>query len=279
MINEEIKESAKAIQEIAKTTNTGIEVVERLGSFVSRIIKEPLDEASGMITDRLKYARWERQQRLIERANKYIEEKKIEKELRAVPPKVALPIIENASLEDNNELQDIWAYFLASAVDPNFDGGLRTAYIDIIKQLEVIDVHILNYMYEHYCQKCTEANERRKVRRENVEIQLNKKVSYYYDGSAFPLEQFEIIQKLQISDLTVFRESIDNLMRVKCVASFIEDGKTGVVRSNEGEAVFTHYIENDTTRTAYSSNRDYKIVYITTLGINFAKACIPKNQN
>lgn len=41
---------------------------------------------------------------------------------------------------------------LASAVDPKFDGLIHSAYIDIIKQLEVVDVHLLNAVYESYHQ-------------------------------------------------------------------------------------------------------------------------------
>jgi len=64
--------------------------------------------------------------------------------------KIALPILEQASLEECDELQDLWASLLTSAVDPNFDGSVRTAYIDILKQVEVMDVHILQAVYRAY---------------------------------------------------------------------------------------------------------------------------------
>ena|ERR1041385_7520473 len=102
----EIEETAKAVQEVAKTTKTGIEATRQVGAFVSRIINEPLEAVVGMFTDKLQFMRAERQLRLVERWPQILRERKIEGALRIVPPKFALPIIENASLEEDDELQD-----------------------------------------------------------------------------------------------------------------------------------------------------------------------------
>jgi hypothetical protein len=40
---DEISESAKAIQEVARAANQGIEASQHLGSFVARLIGEPLE--------------------------------------------------------------------------------------------------------------------------------------------------------------------------------------------------------------------------------------------
>src|SRR2546423_1007898 len=147
-MNNEIEESAKAVQEVAKATRTGIEATQQLGGFVSRIINEPIETVVEILNDKLKFMRAERQLRLADRWLETLKERKIQGALRIVPPKLALPIIENASLEEDDELQDLWANLLASAVDPNYNGQIRSAFIDIIKQLEVVDVHILDVMFK-----------------------------------------------------------------------------------------------------------------------------------
>lgn len=133
-MNNEIEESAKAVQEAAKATRTGIEATQQLGGYVSRIINEPVEAVVGMLGDRLKFMRAERQLRLADRWREILNERNIQGTLRVVPPKLALPIIENASLEEDDELQDLWANLLASAVDPNYNGKIRSAYIDIVRQ-------------------------------------------------------------------------------------------------------------------------------------------------
>lgn len=147
---DEITESAKAVQESAKTVRAGIEATQQLGKFVSRITTEPLETVMGILNDKLQFMRWERKLRLAERGREILTERGIEGPLRPIPYKLALPIVENASLEDNDELQDLWANLLTSAVDPEFEGVIRSAYIDIIRQLEVVDVHLLNVVYESY---------------------------------------------------------------------------------------------------------------------------------
>ena len=98
MSGDEIAETAKATQEIAKTTSKALEVADKLGGFVAKVIGEPLESAVGMLSDRLRFMRWERQLRMVDRCEEIIRKRRIEGKTRPVPPKLALPIMENASL-------------------------------------------------------------------------------------------------------------------------------------------------------------------------------------
>ena len=61
-------ETAKAIQEVAKTTGKAIDASEKFGTFFSRFAQGSLEQCMGIFEDKLKYMRWERQLRLIKRA-------------------------------------------------------------------------------------------------------------------------------------------------------------------------------------------------------------------
>jgi|ERR1051326_996201 hypothetical protein len=252
-MNNEISESAKAVQEVAKTTNVAIEATKQLGGFVSRIIDEPLEAVVGILADRLKFIRAERQFRLVDRWGQIMQERKIGPTLRIVPPKLALPIIENASIEENDELQDLWANLLASAVDPNFKGILRSAYIDIIKQLEVNDVHVLNFIYSKY-------KENNLTYREGLKLNPRSNTDAYADPNKVPVLMRHILASTKIGSQE-YKESVDNLIRVRCIASHIEDEQ---IRTEvEGKLIaktvrFTHI---------------YNLVCMTPLGISFAEAC------
>jgi len=76
-VSNEIIESAKAAQEIAKTTGQAITVVDKLGQFFSRFMQEPIDSTCGMLADTLKFKRWQRQISLIEKAEKIIDKKRV----------------------------------------------------------------------------------------------------------------------------------------------------------------------------------------------------------
>jgi hypothetical protein len=245
-MNEEISESAKAIQEVAKATRTGIEATTKLGGFVARVINEPIEHVTGIISDRLRYMRWERQFRLRDRVIENIRKRGLENEfnngqLNVVPPKLALPIIENASLEEDDELQDIWSNLLTSALDPNFDGQVRAAYIDIIKQLEVIDVHVLNLIHQSYKQWCGE----------NYNLENDE---WSTSTSGHSVAQMTIRGNLGLG-LNAYENSIDNLIRVRCIAPFVEE---------EGNEVD---IENTIDYRYYE-------VCLTSFGLSFVKACM-----
>jgi hypothetical protein len=205
---DEVSEVARAAQETAKTVRTGIEATQELGRFVSRITTEPLETVMGILNDKLQFVRWERKLRLAERGRQILDQRGIQGPLRPIPYKLALPIIENASLEDNDELQDLWANLIASAVDPKFEGLIRAAYIDIIRQLEVIDVHLLNAVYESYQQWLEERLREGKEPGSGYCLPIHHKVYKNH-----------IIERLGISS-SVYDDSTDNLIRVRCVGLY-----------------------------------------------------------
>jgi len=101
----EITESAKAVQEVAKAANTGMAAAQSLGQFVANLICELLEIASGMISDRLRFARVKRLLRICSGFEELVKKRGI-RQLRRISPKLVLPMLEYASLEDEDELQD-----------------------------------------------------------------------------------------------------------------------------------------------------------------------------
>lgn len=78
-----MEEESKAIQEVAKATGKGIDAVREAGGFIARYVAGPLEEGVGILSDRLKYVRWERQMRLMQRADEFLREVGLEAPSRA----------------------------------------------------------------------------------------------------------------------------------------------------------------------------------------------------
>src|SRR5712692_9184762 len=149
-MSEEIKaivETAKAGQEIAKTAGKAIDVGEKFGQFVARIISGPLEQASGIIEDKLKYLRWERQLRLMRRAEDFMQEVGLSSPSRAIPLKFAIPLLQGASLEDDDELQDLWAKLLVNAADANSRIAIKRVFIEILENIGPLEAQILQTIY------------------------------------------------------------------------------------------------------------------------------------
>lgn len=145
----EIIEASKATQEVAKTSAKALETADKLGGFISRYIGGSLEQAMGIFEDKLKYIRWERQERLFLRAQEFIEQEGSAKVTRALPLKHAVPLLSAASLEEDNELQDVWARLLVNfTIETSSIEATRT-YIDILERLSSLEVHIINSIYSN----------------------------------------------------------------------------------------------------------------------------------
>lgn len=142
-----LEESAKAVQEVAKTTGKAIDASENLGGFIAKYISGSLDQAMGIVEDRLRYMRWERKIRLMKRAEQIAAQHGLAAPTRAVPLKLAVPLLEAASMEDNDALQDAWATLLINAADETSGVTLQRAYIDILESLTPLDAVILSKVY------------------------------------------------------------------------------------------------------------------------------------
>jgi len=236
-------EKHKAQSEIAKAASKGIEATQQLGQFVSRVIGEPLDNAVGIVGDKLKYMRWERQLRLMDRCNEMLAQRRIEGKTRSVAPKFAIPVIENASMEEDDELQDLWARLLTSSLDPSFSGELRNAFIDILKQLETTDVYLLSLLHSSYVLHVKKFGE-----------------SSPASPSGVGFDSKELREHLGL-DVVVYENCADNLMRVRCVASQV--------------------IKTDSFRVGNESmtiDKGYDALCITSLGLAFVEACISQAE-
>ncbi len=180
--------------------------------FLSKVFKQPIEDAVGIIGDRLRFLRWERQVRLSDKVNEILEQRGV-KETRAVPPKIALSILENASLEGNDELQDLWANLLANSMDINFTEEIRYAYLEIIKSVTSLDVRMLYTLYNSLSEQRIDWNN----------------ITHY------SVNKQQICEALSISPQD-YEISIYNLFRVQCLAPAIIKG--GVKMGSEPLTIY-----------------------------------------
>lgn len=145
----ETKEIAKATQEGFKFGTRALETSEKLGAFLAQTLGEPIDTTTGMLGDWLKFHRWSNAMAFMERATKRTYELGLSTDARPVPPKLALPIFENASLEENAFLQNMWVNLLTTALDSEKEIP-RTTFIDILKMMTPMDAKILKHLYDEY---------------------------------------------------------------------------------------------------------------------------------
>jgi Abortive infection alpha len=150
---EAITESAKAMQEVAKLGDKALDVGRGVGGWLNRMFGDGIENAVALHwSDRVKARRveaaiydWERLTTLLHKAEARLNTKGI-KSTRLVPPKIALALIENATVEYDDDLHTLWANLLATGLDANAD-GIHKKYISILSDLTSIDAKLLDALY------------------------------------------------------------------------------------------------------------------------------------
>ena len=138
---------AKATEQVAKTAGQVVEASSKLGTFVAKYIDGPMQLASGIVADKLAYMRWENQVDLMQRAEEKLRRAGLSSPTRAIPPKLAIPLFQAASLEDDASFRDLWANLLVNGANATSGVDLTRAYIDILESLTPLEAVILQKMY------------------------------------------------------------------------------------------------------------------------------------
>lgn len=141
-------ETAKATQEVAKTTGKALDAATSLAGFFNEIFGEPIKNTVGLLwTDRVVAKRleasiysWERAEELFLNAKLRLQEKGVT-ELKAIPPKIALPLLENATIENEESLQTLWANLLATSLDAN-QSEIERKYINTLSEMSGLDAEV-----------------------------------------------------------------------------------------------------------------------------------------
>jgi len=240
-----IEECAKAASEFAKLGSTSLEATGKLGGYLAKHFGEIFTNAIGlMIGDKILYLRseknWDHHLRMLDKVNKDLLERGC-KTIKLIPPKLEIPLVINASLEDDDNLQDIWCRLIANALDSNFNLEIRFAYIDIIKNLTSLDAKVLKFAYDEVSRKLgISQKEPAKVYMAKMIVDL-KDINKYMDVSE--------------EELTI---SYNNLIRVQCLKLV---SSLSPIYVEEGEKM-------------PSMLNDPMHVIITPLGLAFIEACM-----
>lgn len=116
-----------------------------LTEFIEKLGGPATEELGLLFGERVRYFRLKNSLRLFEKTKALLDAKGIEP--TAVPLRILLPLLEGASLEDNQSLADKWAGLLAAAADSTRDESILPSYPHILESLSPSDVQMLDLMY------------------------------------------------------------------------------------------------------------------------------------
>ncbi len=197
-----IEETAKAAQELAKASSKAIDATRDVGGWLDRIFGKAIEHTVGRFwTDRAMASRveaaiydWARLTTLLHNTEKKLHKKGI-KITRVVPPKIALPLLEHATMEHEDDLHELWENLLTSALDPS-QAQIKRMYVSVLGELSAKDAHALRRLYAEWLYW-----EEREVPdyRRNKEHRYSSGVSTENDESAVLFYRFGLILPVHVT--------------------------------------------------------------------------------
>lgn len=137
-------EEAKAAQEVAKLGQQGVKAASDAGAYVAGTFRGAIryvamaaeDKAAGFFI---------RNRAAVEvKTRARLEQLGVDRDFRPIGERNYVPLLEAVSVESDETLQDVWAAYLANAMDPaKPEVTINRQMIEIIKQLEPADLPVL----------------------------------------------------------------------------------------------------------------------------------------
>lgn len=248
-----MKES-KEINIKSSTIEKGLELAK---DFLGKLISPTVEEVGLLISDNVKFLRFKNQVRILLKAKDYVAQHNIS--LKEIPIKILVPLLDKASLEDNEELQDKWAKMLTNMVDS--EQNLQNHIFPYtLSQISIEEFHALKELLHEEFQY-------REVKKELTALQTD-------DKFAMKAENKKLKEKINQTEQDGFKIMLDgyqcaNLIRLGLVRElppkiWIEEFKTGGNEHDSREKWHQIDAEYDTDSFGHR---------ITELGEKFVEIC------
>jgi hypothetical protein len=184
-------EQAKALASVGNFGTTVVTETSNLARYIGRIVGTVPEDAVGLIIGDPLHAIRSLAAEWYDLKVKEIHERRKVKHLQPVSLSVALPLIHGAYDESREELRDLWAALIASAMDPERADRVRISFIETLKKFDPLDAKVLKRRSQ-----LSDEDRHRQPRLTAIEIMM---------------------QSLDVSrDEIVI--SVENLMNLRCVA-------------------------------------------------------------
>jgi hypothetical protein len=184
--------------------------------------------------------------RVAEKVEQYLAEANVEP--KAIPARLLLPLVDSASLEDDETIQELWAQLLASAAqEPE---AIPPSYAEMLKQLSPQQARILNAIYQSHL-----------TYRNHVGNRVAPASVWCHEFPEIPCEKVKEALD-QFEQLGIIRPEYGLNQEARSIFSSIEDIAAGAISPSGVDEADVGYV-----------------MRFTQLGQFFLKACIPESKS
>jgi hypothetical protein len=118
--------------------STGLQMAKE---YANTIVKGPLSQLGGILSDAIGHWRLRNQVRLILKTKKWLEDNGVEP--KPLLPEIFVPLIEDAANIEDETLMDMFASLLKNHLDPSCHEKIHPSYTNVLAQLSPFDARMM----------------------------------------------------------------------------------------------------------------------------------------
>ena len=264
------------------TSTLGEKAFDSAKSFLGKLIGPAIDETGLLIKDQVTLFRFKNQVNILNKAKKYCHKKKID--TRAISMKVLCPLLDNAGLEENDFLQEKWAFLLGNMVDST-QNIQNHVFPFILGQISSEEFKIAEQTLENLYKNKEIAERKKSLLNEISEAEKELYQHSSKDGNFKNPELYEQKRKVYLDlkvELNNLEKAIEYNRRLISGLQLFEMAnltRLGLIKSH---TLLREHLTPQPSTWNNRANKDVNITYgpeisfLTELGELFIKACSEK---
>lgn len=248
------------IQKLVDSLNIPKRILDGAEEFLKTLLGEAVQETGGMIADQIRFRRFKNQIVIFSKARDLVEKSGLNP--KQINLKTLCPLIEYSSLEEDEEIQNLWANVIANISTLDTEQFLNLKCIEILREITPNEVILLNHCFEIF--KSEEVVTLAKWKSQKL---YTERTSVYPDNSIFATWDYKAILSMNQDQLDLYTDRLISFGIMK-----YEQPNLREYKSNEKiEDIFsgTH---TSLEMKSYELETSDRIIF-TTFGLYFVKIC------
>ncbi len=240
----------------SSTIDKGLDLAK---DFLGKLIGPSVEELGLLISEPIKFLRFKNQIKILLKARQHVERYNIS--LKEIPIKILVPLLENASLEEDQKLQDKWANMITNMADTNTNLQ-NQIFPHILSQISTEEYEGLRDLL---------AQEHTLLEKQKILVDIQKDKPWEYNVSKLRKEIIEIEQcGFSISVEAWEYSNLERLGLIRLLPPqiYINEFTTGGVE-------YEHRERWHSLKAEYQFDNGYRI---TELGEKFLEICEMKQS-
>ena len=144
-----ITELAKAEQEQQKTIQAAIGLTDKAATFLGRVFGHAADEFGLALGERTRFWRFKNLNKMMLKIDEMAQQRALHPDaMKALPFGMAVRVMDAASNEEEESVQDLWARLTTNAIDPSMNVNITKVHVNVLRSISPPEAALLDLLWQ-----------------------------------------------------------------------------------------------------------------------------------